>query len=306
MLPDMTADTDALERCDLPVVGMTCASCAARIEHGLGHVPGVASASVNFATNRATVTYDPAVTGPASFSAAVADLGYSVPDAEPENPEADEVRDLVPRLVVAVVLGVPVLAISMVPGLQFAGWEWIAFALSTPIVLWSAWPFHRATLVNLRHRATTMDTLVSLGTLAAYAWSAVAVVFLGASEEGMSMGALFGSAGDGPQVYFETASAIVALLLLGKYFEARAPRPLEPRAACAARARGEDGTARGRRRGPGRVDCASVTTSSSDRARRSPPMASWSTARRRSTCRCSPANRSRSTSRRATRCSARP
>src|SRR5262249_18062940 len=146
------------------------------------------------------------------------DLGYSVPDTEPDDPEADEVRDLLPRLVVAVVLGIPVLAISMVPGLQFSGWQWVAFALSTPIILWSAWPFHRATLANLLHGATTMDTLVSLGTIAAYVWSAVAVVFLGASDDGMSMGALFGSSSTGPQVYFETASAIVALLLLGKYF----------------------------------------------------------------------------------------
>ena len=158
---------------------MTCASCAARIESSLGQLPGVGTAAVNFATNRATVTYDPAVTGPASFSAAVADLGYSVPDVEPDDPEAEELRDLTPRLVVAVVLGVPVVAISMVPGLQFSGWEWVAFALSTPIILWSAWPFHRATLVNLRHGATTMDTLVSLGTIAAYLWSVVALVFLG-------------------------------------------------------------------------------------------------------------------------------
>src|SRR6478735_11294967 len=215
-----------LERCDLPVAGMTCASCAARIESSLGQLPGVDTAAVNFATNRATVTYDPEVTGRASFSAAVADLGYSVPDVEPDNPEAEELRDLTPRLVVAVLLGVPVLAISMVPGLQFSGWEWVAFALSTPIILWSAWPFHRATLVNLRHGATTMDTLVSLGTIAAYLWSVVALVFLGAADTsmsgGMSLGALFGGAGDGPQVYFETASAIVALLLLGKFFEARA------------------------------------------------------------------------------------
>jgi Cu+-exporting ATPase len=222
----MTTETHAVERCDLPVAGMSCASCAARIESSLGDLPGVASASVNFATHRATVTYDPALTGPGTFSAAVADLGYSVPDVEPRDPEADEARELVPRLVVAVVLGIPVLAISMVPGLQFTGWEWVAFALSTPIILWSAWPFHRATLVNLRHGATTMDTLVSLGTLAAYVWSAVAVIFLGASSSmdsaGMSMGALFGDSGTGPQVYFETASAIVALLLLGKYFEARA------------------------------------------------------------------------------------
>jgi Cu+-exporting ATPase len=220
----MTTETQALERCDLPVAGMTCASCAARIESSLGGIPGVSTAAVNFATNRATVTYDPAVTGPESFSAAVADLGYSVPDTEPEDPEAEELRDLTPRLIVAVVLGIPVIAISMIPGLQFAGWEWVAFVLSTPIILWSAWPFHRATLVNLRHGATTMDTLVSLGTIAAYVWSAVAVIFLGAGDmgSGMSWGAVFGGAGDGPHVYFETASAIVALLLLGKWFEARA------------------------------------------------------------------------------------
>ena len=92
------------------------------------------------------------------------------------------------------------------------------------MILWSAWPFHRATLVNLRHRTTTMDTLVSLGTIAAYVWSVVALVFLGAGEQGMSVGAVFGGAGDGPHVYFETAAAIVTLLLLGKWFEARARR----------------------------------------------------------------------------------
>jgi P-type Cu+ transporter len=225
MLSRMTTELqhpERLERCDLPVAGMTCASCASRIESGLAGLPGVSRANVNFATNRATVTYDPAVTGRDSFTATVAGLGYSVPTTEPDDPEAEELRDLRPRLIVAVALGIPVVAISMVPGLQFAGWEWVAFALSTPVILWSAWPFHRATLVNLRHRATTMDTLVSLGTMAAYVWSIVALVFLGAADQGMAMGALFGGAGDGPHVYFETASAIVALLLLGKYFEARA------------------------------------------------------------------------------------
>jgi Cu+-exporting ATPase len=210
--------------CDVPVTGMTCASCAARLEAGLSGLAGVRQARVNFATRRARVTYDPALTGPPSFAAAAADLGYTVPAREASDPEADEQRELLPRLVVAVALTVPVVAISMVPGLQFAGWEWVAFALSTPVILWSAWPFHRATLVNLRHRATTMDTLVSLGTLAAYLWSVVALVFLGAGEQGMSMGAAFGGAGDGPHVYFETAGAIVTLLLLGKWFEARARR----------------------------------------------------------------------------------
>jgi Cu+-exporting ATPase len=222
----MATETHELERCDLPVAGMSCASCAARIESGLGELPGVSSASVNFATHRATVTFDPAVTGPESFAAEITDLGYSVPAAEPDEPEAAERRDLTPRLLVAVILAVPVIAISMIPGLQFAGWQWVAFALSTPIILWSAWPFHRSTIANLRHGATTMDTLVSLGTLAAYVWSAVAVIFLGAGDDsmsgGMSWGAVFGGAGDGPHVYFETASAIVALLLLGKWFEARA------------------------------------------------------------------------------------
>jgi Cu+-exporting ATPase len=218
--------TTELERCDLPVRGMSCASCATRIEGNLADLPGVATAHVNFATNRATITYDPDITGPESFSTAVTDLGYSVPSVEPDDAEADELRDLWPRLVVAVVLAVPVIAISMVPGLQFPGWQWVALALSTPIVLWSAWPFHRSTLANLRHRATTMDTLVSLGTIAAYVWSLVALTFLGAGDPsmsgGMSFGAIFGGAGDGPHVYFETASAIVALLLLGKWFEARA------------------------------------------------------------------------------------
>src|SRR5215203_5071976 len=116
----MTTGTRDLERSDLPVAGMTCASCAARIESNLGRLSGVVSASVNFATNRATVTYDPELTGPDTFSIAVADLGYSVPDTEPDDPEADELHDLKPRLLVAVVLGVPVLAISMVPALQFS------------------------------------------------------------------------------------------------------------------------------------------------------------------------------------------
>jgi Cu+-exporting ATPase len=203
---------------------MTCASCAARLESGLARLAGVRDAHVNFATRRARITYDPAVTGPASFAAAAADLGYAVPGGEPPDPDLDEQRALLPRLVVAVALTIPVVAISMVPGLQFAGWEWVAFALSTPVILWSAWPFHRATLTNLRHHTTTMDTLVSLGTVAAYVWSIVALVFLGAGEQGMSVGAVFGGAGDGPHVYFETASAIVALLLLGKWFEARARR----------------------------------------------------------------------------------
>jgi len=205
---------------------MTCASCAARIERGLAGLRGVAEAHANYGTKQATVVYDPQVAGTSDFEAAITGLGYSVAHPEhPEerDPEAEELRSLRPRLYVAVVLTVPVLLISMVPPLMFDGWQWVAFALSTPVILWAGWPFHRATLVNLRHGATTMDTLVSLGTLAAYAWSVVALVFLGAAEGGVAMGGVFGGGG-GAHVYFETASVIVALLLLGRFFEARARR----------------------------------------------------------------------------------
>ena len=215
-----------LERVDLPVDGMSCASCAARIEKSLARLPGVASSHANYGTKQATVVYDPGAAGTDDFEAAITGLGYSV--AHPEHPEerdseAEELRDLRPRLYVAIALTVPVLLISMVPPLMFDGWQWVAFALSTPVILWAGWPFHHATLVNLRHGATTMDTLVSLGTLSAYAWSVVALVFLGAAEGGVEMGGFFGG-GDAGHVYFETASVIVTLLLLGRYFEARARR----------------------------------------------------------------------------------
>jgi P-type Cu+ transporter len=215
-----------LQRVDVPVDGMTCASCAGRIEKGLAELPGVAEAHANYATKRATVVYDPGTTGAGDFEAAISGLGYSVPRAdggEERDPEAEELRTLRPRLYVAIALSIPVLLISMVPPLQFGGWQWVAFALATPVILWAGWPFHRATLVNLRHGTTTMDTLVSLGTLAAYAWSVVALVFLGAAEGGVAMGGAFGG-GDAAHVYFETASVIVALLLLGRVFEARARR----------------------------------------------------------------------------------
>jgi P-type Cu+ transporter len=221
-----TVTSGELQRVDLPVEGMTCASCAARIEKALGGVSGVAETHANYATKQATVVYDPGATGTDEFEATIAGLGYSVAHPEhPEerDPEAEELRNLRPRLYAAVALTIPVLLISMVPPLMFDGWQWVAFALSTPVILWAGWPFHRATLVNLRHGATTMDTLISLGTLAAYAWSVVALVFLGAAEGGVAMGGVFGG-GDTADVYFETASVIVALLLLGRFFEARARR----------------------------------------------------------------------------------
>jgi Cu+-exporting ATPase len=212
------------ERVELPIQGMTCQSCATRVEHALAKVPGVAEAGVNLAANRASVVYDPATVDRDALTAAVSGLGYSVPDQAPTDPEADELRDLRPRLLVAVVLTVPVLLISMVPALSFHGWQWGAFALATPVVLWAGWPFHKATLTNLRHGTTTMDTLISLGTLSAYVWSVVALLFLDAADTSADMGFALFAGDDQVNVYFETASVIVTLLLLGRYFEARARR----------------------------------------------------------------------------------
>ena len=212
--------------CDLPIEGMSCASCAARIEKALIARDGVTDAAVNFASKRATVTYDPHVLHRGDLATTVAELGYSVPDVGADDPEADELRDLRPRLGVSIVLTIPLLLISMVPALQFHDWQWVALVLATPVVLWGGWPFHRYTLLNLRHGATTMDTLVSIGTLTAYGWSVIALFFLGAADHTaeMSFGAMF-SGGDGAvNVYFETAAAIITLILLGRYFEARARR----------------------------------------------------------------------------------
>jgi Cu+-exporting ATPase len=221
-----TAGDDAtLERCDLPIEGMSCASCAARIEKALDAQPGVASAAVNFASKRATVLYDPHAVHRGDLVQTVNGLGYGVLETAAADPEAAELRELRPRLIVSIALTVPLLLISMVPPLMFDGWQWVAFALATPVILWGGWPFHRYALAAFRQRTTTMDTLVSIGTLTAYLWSVVALVFLGAGEHGggMSFGALF--SGDGEvHVYFETGAAIVTLLLLGRYFEARARR----------------------------------------------------------------------------------
>jgi len=220
--PDLDQD---VEHCDLPIEGMSCASCAARIEKALTAQPGVRDAAVNFASKRATVTYDPHAVHRGELTRTVSDLGYGVLDEAPVDAEADELRDLRPRLYLSIALTIPVLLISMVPGLQFGGWQWVAFALSTPVILWCGWPFHRYAIAALRHGTTTMDTLVTIGTLAAYIWSTVALVFLGAADHdgGMSLGAMF--SGDGElHVYYETATAIITLLLLGRFFEARARR----------------------------------------------------------------------------------
>ena len=189
---------------ELPIEGMTCAACAARIGRGLSGLDGVEEANVNYATARAVVSYDPDAVDTAAFSTTIQKLGYAV--AADGDASEEQLAELGRRLVAAVVLSVPTVAISMVSTLQFGGWKWVVAALATPVVWWVGWPFHRTALRILRHGSTTMDTLVSMGTGAAWAWSAVALLAV-----------------DG-HVYFETAAVIVTLILLGRWFEARAKR----------------------------------------------------------------------------------
>ena len=188
----------------LELEGMTCASCASRIERRLNELEGV-QASVNLATERAAVSYDGSSIAVEDLVAAVTDAGYgaSLADRGHEEPRSS----LRSRLLVALALTVPLTVLAMVPLLSFDGWEWLALALSTPVVFWAGLPFHRAALVNLRHGAVTMDTLVSLGTLAAWTWSVVGLVFV-----------------DGVDTYFEVAGVITTLILLGRYLETRARR----------------------------------------------------------------------------------
>jgi P-type Cu+ transporter len=196
-----------MQHVELPITGMTCASCAARVERSLNEVDGV-SATVNYATERATVDYDPATVGLAKLVSAVEAAGYGAVLKLDERAEdgSDSATSLRRRLVVSAALSLPVLLLAMIPPLQFDGWEWLAFALATPVVLWGALPFHRATWANLEHRAATMDTLVSLGVLSAWLWSVYALL---AADTDM---------------YFETASVITTFILAGRYFEARAKR----------------------------------------------------------------------------------
>ncbi len=232
MSQDITAAGRAHET-ELVIGGMTCASCAARIEKKLNKLDGV-TASVNYATEKAKVTYGDSV-GPADLIATVEATGYTVslpapPSAGKEtrtaDPAVDDAAGWWQRLVVSSVLAVPVLLLAMVPALQFDNWQWISLTLASPVVVWGALPFHRAALVNARHRAATMDTLISVGVSAAYLWSVWALLFTDAGTPGMRMGfTLLPSSSDSePSLYLEVASAVTAFILAGRYFEARAKR----------------------------------------------------------------------------------
>jgi len=216
----------------LDIGGMTCASCAARVENRLNRIDGV-NASVNFATATAKVDYPDSVS-PAEIISAVEAAGYTAtpPGPSPSSggsdattTEPDESASWRQRLLISVVLTTPVILLSMVPPLQFPNWQWLALVLASPVVVWGAWPFHRAAMINLRHRAATMDTLISVGVSAAYLWSLWALLFTHAGMPGMKM--TFDLLPDGtaePHIYLEVAAAVTTFILAGRYFEARAKR----------------------------------------------------------------------------------
>jgi P-type Cu+ transporter len=216
------------ERLELPITGMTCASCANRIERSLNKLDGV-TATVNYATEKAQVEFDPATAAPEHLVGAVEAAGYSATlpsTADEEEPEADSTDPLRQRLIVSALLAVPTLLLSMVPALQFDNWQWLSLNLATPVVLWGAWPFHKATWANLKHGAATMDTLISVGTLSAWLWSLYALFIGDAGMNDMRMGfELIPDSGEGAgQIYLETAAIVVTFLLAGRYFEAKAKR----------------------------------------------------------------------------------
>ncbi|WP_176955306.1 heavy metal translocating P-type ATPase [Sinosporangium album] len=214
---------------------MTCASCAARIERKLNKMDGV-TATVNYATEKAKVAYSGDVT-PDALVAEVEKAGYSAalpatPEAKAKaeqagQEEADELAPLRQRLYISIALAVPVIAMAMIPVLQFDNWQWLSLTLAAPVIVYGGWPFHRAAAINLRHGAATMDTLVSLGTIAAFLWSLWALFFGTAGEPGMRHGFEFtvmsGDHGAG-NIYFEVAAGVIAFILTGRYFEARSKR----------------------------------------------------------------------------------
>ena len=234
---DTTAATrePALRSLELSIGGMTCASCAARIEKKLNRLAGVI-ATVNFATEKARVSF-PDTVGPGDLITTVEQAGYTAtpPVAQPDAAEPgeraraaaepDDARSLRRRLLVSLVLAVPVVVLAMVPAAQFRGWQWASLALASPVAVWGAWPFHRATLASARHGAATMDTLISIGITAAYLWSLYALAFGGAGGPDLHMSFAVLARGSGAHdIYLEVASALTVFILAGRYFEARAKR----------------------------------------------------------------------------------
>ncbi|MFF0381741.1 heavy metal translocating P-type ATPase [Streptomyces sp. NPDC004286] len=225
-------------RVELLIGGMTCASCAARVEKKLNRMDGV-SATVNYATEKAKVSFGDGVRV-ADLIAVVEKTGYTAEEPAPPEPEPaaegdasaeraerdPELSALRQRLLVSALLAAPVILMAMVPALQFDNWQWLSLTLAAPVVVWGGLPFHRAAWTNLRHGAATMDTLVSVGTLAAFGWSLWALFFGHAGMPGMRHAFSFTvSRTEGTSViYLEVAAGVVALILLGRYLEARSKR----------------------------------------------------------------------------------
>jgi len=212
---------------ELSIDGMTCASCAHRIEKKLNKIDGV-TATVNFATEKARVEYGTEVT-PEQLVATVDEAGYQA--HLPEEPveaaaEQDPTASLLQRLLISAALTIPVIAMAMVPALQFTYWQWLSLALAAPVVVWGAWPFHRAAWANLKHGTATMDTLISMGTLAALGWSVYALFWGTAGMPGMKHAfelTIARTDGTG-NIYLEAAAGVTTFILAGRYFEARAKR----------------------------------------------------------------------------------
>ena len=250
---DVVRPVEGLAELDLQVTGMTCASCAGRVEKGLNLLDGV-DATVNFTLGRARVSYDPATVGVDDLVGAVESVGYAAaprpapgaPTAAPHaggphaagpdvftDPHAGHaptddagLSELRHRLLVSAALAVPVVVISMVPALHFDNWQWLCLTLASPVAVWGAWPFHVAAWRNARHGTATMDTLISVGVVAAYAYSLVALFLGDAGMNGMTMSTSLLAAPDGglDHTYLEVAAAVPTFILLGRYLEARAKR----------------------------------------------------------------------------------
>ncbi|MFF1376511.1 heavy metal translocating P-type ATPase [Streptomyces sp. NPDC058308] len=241
--PGTAPGTAPAAEVELAIGGMTCASCAARIEKKLNRMDGV-EATVNYATEKAKVSYRGEDVSVGDLIATVEATGYTAREPAPvraapdaggggrgggggeEPPESDELRPLRQRLTAAVLLSVPVIAMAMAPALQFEYWQWLSLTLAAPVVTYAAWPFHKAAFTNARHGAATMDTLISVGTSAAFLWSLWALFFGTAGTPGMTHPfelTIARSDGAG-NIYLEAAAGVTAFILAGRYFEARSKR----------------------------------------------------------------------------------
>ncbi|MFP8963435.1 heavy metal translocating P-type ATPase [Streptomyces nanhaiensis] len=233
----MTTTASEAAEVELAIGGMTCASCAARIEKKLNRMDGV-SATVNYATEKAKVTFGEGV-GVEDLIATVEATGYTATPPAPEREtaggsgeaapaadEGDELRPLRQRLATAVILAVPVIALAMVPAWQFTYWQWLSLTLAAPVITYAAWPFHKAAFTNARHGAATMDTLISVGTSAAFIWSLWALFFGTAGTPGMThpFELTIARTDGAANIYLEAAAGVTAFILAGRYFEARSKR----------------------------------------------------------------------------------